>query len=1775
MLLNLHWRAFFACLFTLFGPLAIKAQVNADFTANTTEGCGPLVVNFQNLSTNATSYQWNLGNGNTSTAQNPSAIYTTPGTYHVTLTATGPSGTDTEIKNAFINVFTPPAAAFTPSQTIGCFPLPVSFTDQSQGGSSPITTWNWDFGDGGTSSQQNPSHTYALQGSFNVTLILNDANGCSTTQVFNNVITTNSNRPTAAFTQNTVNSCQPPVSIQFTNQSSGGTAPLIYNWSFGDGGTSTAVSPLHIYNDQGSYNVSLTVTDVNGCQDVLALTDHITIANSVNVDFIAVDNTVCAGEVVEFVNQSTLQQAQSWLWDFGDGNTSTDQSPTHVYASPGAYTITLNAVYDAACTGQRTRVSYVAVSPNPTAAFTANNLSSCNPPLTVNFTNQSSGAGPLTYAWTFGPSGQSSATNPNRTFNNSGSFDVSLTTTNSFGCTSTLTQPGYINVGQNEAQFTSDVTGFCAPLPVNFSNQSVTSSPVTSFLWNFGDGSTSTQANPSHTYTNVGVYNVTLSIQTAEGCSNTFSAPAYISVSNPPTPNFSVNATEQCSGSYFQFTDMSINANTWFWDFGNGETSTDQNPQQAFNTPFPITVSLTVTNNGCPATLTQPDLLTVLPPYVNLSYTQSCQNPLQVQFSELASQENSYFWTFGDGTTSLLADPSHLYQSVGVYPVTLTVNNTQTGCTNTATDTVIIASSTAGFAQDITQGCGPLAVAFSHPGAGAVSWQWDFGDGATSLVQNPTHTYNDAGSYNVTLTVTDAVGCVSTTTVNNAVTVQNSAVNFSITNQNGCDQLSVSFQRQITPPGSAASVLWDFGDGTTSTQNNPTHVYTTLGEYDVTLTVTNTSGCISSITQTGVVQFNGYPTAALAIDDTTVCIGDVVNFTDQSQGSVNSYLWNFGDGATSISANATHNYTNTGNYNISLTVTSALGCADTITISNGVVVTKPTAQFTPFPTFAFCPPLMVNFNNQSTGAATYLWDFGDGTFSSLQNPSHIYTESGTYTIQLIAFNADGCTDTIIQSNVIQILGPVGDFSFTPTTPGCAPHTVEFTSNTTGAISYTWDFGDGFFGTEPNEVHDYQNPGSYVPVLILQDNNNCTFVYQSPDTIHVFQLVIDAGLPRVICEGDSVNLTASGSDTYLWFPPNSVDDPNAASVWARPAQTTTYTVTGYIGQCFAQDTVTVFVNPLPSVSFNVADVCLGSVSNFFNTTTIPAPASVATYNWDLVETTSSDVSPTHIYSAAGTYLVTLTATSADGCTTSQTKPVVVNDIPNGTFSVVDVCDLQQVTFTDLSTVSGGVIATWQWNLGDGSTSIEQNPTITYNGPGDYTATLIVTASGGCSDTVSNTVTVYPLPVAQFVADEVCQGLSTTFTESSTIATGTITTWQWIFGDGANSGQQNPTHTYGLAGTYVAALTVTSDQGCENEFSSLVEIRPLPAVGFILSDTTSCTVPVTVAIQNITQGGNQFSWSFGNGLTATSFNASTVFNQAGVYPINLLASNQYGCEASLTSNYTVFAAPTAVFATTDLVGCQPHTVAFTNNSVNSFSYEWQMGDSGTSTESAPVYTYQNGGVFSVTLIATGEGNCTDTLVSTGYITVHTAPTASFEFQTQLNPVADGTILFLNTSSPHTGSFWDFDGLATSNQENPTYKFPNYGSKQIMLAVVDANGCVDTLWRYIPVEFFGGLHVPNALTMTGGNAEAQLFLPKGTGLISYRLQIFDEWGNTLFESTKLENGQPAEGWDGTYLGKPMPQGAYVWKIDAVFGVGTVWEGNEYRPGDYSRTGSVTVLY
>src|SRR2546430_7405481 len=271
----------------------VSAQLTAQFSSNTTQGCSPLVVRFKDESTgNPTSWKWDLGNGTISYFQNPAASYFNPGTYTVKLIVSNGARTDSIIKLKYITVFASPLVNFAASDTGGCYPLKVDFTDLSIGGDGFIIKWLWDFGDGSTDSIQQPQHIYNSLGDYNVSLQVKNNNGCISTLTRSNYIKLD-NGLKAGFTFTSPNSCKPPTTINFTNQSTG-TGVLNYQWEFGDGTHSTNANPSHAYNGAGTYTVKLIVRNNTSCLDSIVKHQAITIG-TVDADFTA-PAIICAGQ---------------------------------------------------------------------------------------------------------------------------------------------------------------------------------------------------------------------------------------------------------------------------------------------------------------------------------------------------------------------------------------------------------------------------------------------------------------------------------------------------------------------------------------------------------------------------------------------------------------------------------------------------------------------------------------------------------------------------------------------------------------------------------------------------------------------------------------------------------------------------------------------------------------------------------------------------------------------------------------------------------------------------------------------------------------------------------------------------------------------------------------------------------------------------------------------------------------------------------------------------------------------------------------------------------------------------------------------------------------------------------------------------------------------------------------------------------------------------------------------------------------------------------------
>lgn len=1764
------------CLWLLM-TLPVTAQVTADFSGTPLSGCSPLVVQFTDLSTGpVNAWSWNFGNGNTSTLQNPAAVYVTPGTYTVTLTVSDGTNNNTLTRTSYITVFQNPTANFTnASPTNGCAPHTVCFTDLSTPGDGAINGWLWDFGDGNTSTAQNPCHTFALPGSYNITLVATDVNGCNNTFIINNFVNV-SNPPSAAFTGNPLSACTPPLTVNFTNNSSGGQAPLSYQWDFGDGNTSTQQAPSNTYTATGAYNVTLIATDANGCADTVVLNAYVNISD-VTANFTQNTTTICAGQSVSFTDQSI--GANQWNWDFGDGGTSTQQNPTYPYAAPGTYTVTLIATNGTLCPDTLIQTNLITVNPAPTANFVADTTTSCEVPFTVNFTDLSTGT-PVSWAWDFGDGNTSAAQNPTHIYTTPGSYNVTLTVTDAQGCTGTVVFNNYIVIQPPIADFVGVPINGCVPLLVNFTDQSTSVEPIVSWQWDFGDGNTSTAQNPANTYVTTGAFTVTLIIINSAGCTDTLVRPLYIQVGDVPEACFTWTPAQACVNDPITFTDCSINATSWFWQFGDGGTSNAQNPTYAYQDTGCFTVTLTVANFGCTDDTVITNAVCISPPLAQfaLNPAQGCAIPHAVAFTDQSILPDTWLWDFGDGNTSTVQNPIHNYLTAGTFNVVLTVTDTISGCTDDANATVTVSVPIADFSGAPLFGCGPLLVNFTDASTANLSpittWAWDFGDGNTSNQQNPTHTYQTPGIYTVTLTITDANGCTDTRTRISYVQVIGPDVNFGADTLIGCDSLLVNFTDSTIFGAPITSWTWDFGDGGNSNLQNPSHFYAAPGTYTVSLTVTDIDGCSRTFTRNNYIFINSVM-AGFAVDDTLGCSGGTFNFTNNSTGTGLNYLWDFGDGNTSTATNPSHTYTINGTYTVTLFVFDNNNlCQDTIIQPNLIDIQDVIADFGAVPTNASCPPLLVSFSDSSFwDIVTWEWDFGDGTGSTLQNPGHVYTQAGSYDVSLIVVNNDGCTDTLLLPGLVNIQGPNGNFTFAPDT-GCTPQLVNFNATATNTATYTWDFGDGNVAitTVDSVDHIYTQTGTFFPILILDDGIGCTYSIISPDSIVIDTIpLIDWSVAtNVICGIDTAyftDLTVSTRPIVSWFwdfgDGNTSTLQNPAHLYAGPGSyTVTLAVTNSLG---CTDTLSrpaeIEILEPPIAAFNPSDTigCVPLLVNFTdqstgnqpitgwdwtfgtgassivqnpsanfgfvgvfttqlvvtdsagcqdsisqNITIHPGPTAFFTadnpigcpphpvvftantgmgivqFDWDFGDGNTGTGNPVnHTYLTSGNFTVTLTVTDTLGCMDVFVRNQYININPptaNFTQTNTSGCPPLAVTFTDNSTGTNTIV-NWAWDFGDGNTGLGTPVSHTYQTPGIYSVTLIITDNQGCMDTLvkPNLVTVFEPPVAGFeIVDTLnCVPFTIELGDTSTSANSTVVAWAWDFGDGNTSAVQNPIHPYQNPGPYTITLIVTDANGCMDTVSAPFVAPPPPAATFTATDSIGC-IPLVTTFTGGTAGGIVFwEWDFGDGSPAAFGNPIThTYTANGSFTVTLIVEDSIGCRDTLSKpQYININPPVADFTQNVTSGCPPLSVTFSDNSNNIYpivNWDWDFGDGNTGSGAPVTHVYATPGIYTVTLIITDSIGCMDTIVKPNLITVFEPPLANFGI---LDTIAcDPFTIELGDSSTSANSTvvgwnWDFGDGGTSILQNPIHGYQNPGPYIITLIATDANGCMDT--ASIPFE------------------------------------------------------------------------------------------------------------
>ncbi|MBL4736296.1 MAG: PKD domain-containing protein [Flavobacteriales bacterium] len=1547
--------------------LAAAAQApGASFLQDKNSACIPLSISFTNTSSNATSYYWDFGNGNTSTLETPTNVYLNAGIYDIILIATNSGGvSDTIMMVGAAIAFDQPVAGYYAQNTSSCldgnFIHFINTTSQS-------TYWLWDFGDGNTSTDQHPIHSYTNAGTYSVTLIVGNADSCE------NMIT----RPgyiaiyadwDAVVTVNDTSVCDINHNFLFSSPTPGVASWL---WDFGDGSTSTLQNPSHIYTNPGIDTITLSTTNTNGCSDIQVLGDLITIDLGTPLQITAIANSGCTPFTTTF--QDTSQAALSYLWNFGDGTSDTTQFPTHTYSDSGLFDVSLTIISATGCSINDTAINFINVQNPPTASFDPLITTGCSP-FQAKLKNTSSSTSCL---WYFGNGDYSTQYNASPVYNAPGTYTVTFIAYSNSFCADTIIATDLIHVVDPIVKFAVNQQEGCPPLQVAFSDSTL---DATEWLWTFDDGATSTVQNPNHLYESSGSFNVSLVVKNSFGCTGTMVIEDPIETISLTPPYTVPPPFHGCAPFGIGFEDNTFGATSWTWDFGDSSAlDTNRVVSHIYTTPGTYDVSLEITSAvGCDQLIPVHSTFIIDQGSADFSFELNICDPTQVMFSDSSENAVSWFWEFGDSAISSLEHPFHVYSSYGRYIVKLSIT-TAAGCEYKIAKMITVKPPVPigdpyFIASDSLY---PMTADFYANSSTAVSWLWYFGDtSASSTLENPTHFYSASPFLDIVLIMSDGI-CTDTFTLQlPGIPVPGFEINGDDDSTEvvmvnppvyGCAPFHIQFQNDFPNSG---WFLWDFGDGDTSTLANPTHTYTQAGVYDVLEVGLNDSGEVDTMFLPQFITIGGAE-ADFTTTRIPTCDSIKIAFTDNS---INAYAWNwsFGDGNVSSNQNDSNIYApvNT-THSVSLSVMDTLGCGNIRLKSIYAGYDEP--QFTY--SASACAGDTVHFESTLQGVATWIWDFGNGVFSTDSMPSHYYSNDGTYGIVLNTINQNGCARQFEMQDSIEVANPIANFTTSSNLVGCDTLTIALNNISTGATSYLWYFGDGYASTAISPVKHYTTPGVHT-VTLTATKAGCQSQMISYSMVNVNHAIADFEYVQSnFCLPISIDLYDSSIAAASWYWDFGDSTTSASQNLQSPSHSFTDAPSGDISLTIVDSNGCTASITKPNIGVLQADFSLTEANGClpFNSLFAEQSINAIAWNWDFGDgTTSTATAPSHTYTDTGVFTVELVVESVDGCTdTLSLIDAVSVHKPMAAFtsSMSSECAPAVLSFQDSSLNA----AYYNWEFGDGTGSINMNPGHIYVAPGNYDISLVVTDSFGCADTIVKSSYVQVLGPTADAFESItggCEGVEVSFTDQSTNAI----IWNWSFGDGYSSTAPNPDHTFQESGSYAISLIVEDSIGCTSLFviSDSITVYPPPVANFLTSDSTICS-PYLSEFENHSTGAESYAWSFDDGFASTLEVPEHEF-EAGTFSISLVATSIYGCTDTAVGELIVNQSPSIGFSTSATEGCYPLFVGFTSSVQDTIDprFIWTIGNSVASNEINPTLILSEIGWIDVTLTVINSSGC----------------------------------------------------------------------------------------------------------------------------------------------------------------------------------------------------------
>lgn len=1578
-----------------------------------------------------------------------------------------------------------------------------------------------------TATGDDPCVFVSAFGTYSVKLVASYGGGCVDSSVLSNAFNLKRN-PEPCFYALDTNDCRSPFVTSFVNCSNTA-AGSTYQWNFGYNSnppTSTQQTPPNItFAGYAKRDIQLTINSPNGCSATLKKQNYIA-TDTTTPSFYVAYGYGCVPRFATAVSTTTVFQGQEpivgYLWQVYLGNsiigTGASGAYPHQYTAPGCYTIRLTCWTANGCTTSAYKDTAFCMGEPPTCTLTAGPDTMCYEADSVVFSLSCTDNynGIMVH---FGDEGTPEAatyysTSPIvHTYLSFGEFDAWLVPSMDSCYGDTLRK--HITVLAPAANFNSS-TSCLAGDQVCFTNQS---NGADRYHWSFACApDTFNTANPCIILPHCDTCRVKLTAYNdATGCVHS-KEKVITTACNSVDADFSYTppnpAGAACGPSCYTFTNTTPGANDpqaktiWDWSLAIGGITSDPNlcagnycslgvsAYRCFSPGHNEVVMVYVAPGGCKDTVIKyidicnmsvdfgPGVV-CLPD--SFRFNPQISAPIAVGCDSIIR----YQWSFDDGDTSALKNPSH-YFPFGTHPVTVTVTNMY-GCTATKTRNVT-ASTPVYINYDVDTNLCPGSTIYinNSTSSGAnLTETWYFPGSTLPTYQGhqpPYISYMNDGDFPLIYSV-QAGTCNRSDTL--TVHVHDPILSGSLTaNYTACPN----------PPFAVCGIntslwvdtltdiyTWNFGNGE-YVEINPCDFYTFPGKYPVYLTVITNNGCKDTLLVDTVVVDGPYgtiqhsPRGICACEDTVDFIVSTIKATQLTFVSGCNQGFQIINPISPVGTEQNPHYFDfhipyciTDSCLPQLTFGDQTGC-QVLLNDSFIYVDSPQINID-FNNYGICLSGNVNFFDATTYKlpsdisynVAWSWDFGDPydpTPSTLQNPTHYYSQPGAYPVTFRVTSNFGCYDSIVRTDVVvipkfPIAGFYADDPYVCAEVPICFHDTSYVDSITGPQYWYWDFGDGTRDSVsgPNPCHTYMQGGFYTVHLCLYDSIGCG----DCDSVLVMEVkakpIADAGPDTVYCRGIQTQLNGSGAATCQWSPAGMVTNPNICNPYTTIFTDTTFSliVTDAFG-CFGVDTVNIksgYVTAgfnLPVTACQVDSICVTDVSTVVN-------GVLTLWTYDFGDgNTLQGANVCNKYATPGQYNVLQTVTDNHGCVDTATGAVTVFPQPQALFSLNDtaLCSDRQMCFTDLSN-SISVIQTWDWSFGPGQGTYNgANPPCHLFTPpyqSNYPIQLVVSDQNGCYDTSVIITTLYEIPQANFTSIVSCEDENMPLTSTSTEGDGAIDACEWLLWIGAPTPVlDNNCNTSFMfpPGQHDVQLAIHDLNGCVDTIIKTVYTDSLSQLVIYPGDTIVCIG------------------------TSVDYTVSGVFDNI-VWSPSVWVSNPYSSVVTITPLGNIGYIVSAVNGV-----CEAASDTFTVRVIQKIPIEVKATPENVVLGLSSTITSQIPGQI-------------DSIVWT--------PDATLDCSVCPNPVATPT----QTTTYYATIFYSENGVTCTNTDSVT--------------ITVLNSCNESV-----------IYVPNTFTPNGDGIN-DVFMIRGIAAskVNY-FRIFDRWGQLVFEAHNGAANETYWGWDGT---------------------------------------------